>query len=99
MCVGCGSRPSCRRMALQAAGLAALRFPPCQRVAIAVAYLLTDQSVNALRGTPMTTLRTRAGRISYGESGSGPTVLLLHANLHDRHDFDPIVPTLDKHYR
>jgi pimeloyl-ACP methyl ester carboxylesterase len=47
----------------------------------------------------MTTIQTRAGRVAYRESGSGPTVLLLHANLHDRHDFDSIVPTLAKHYR
>ena len=47
----------------------------------------------------MTTIQTRAGRVAYHESGSGPTVLLLHATLHDRHDFDPIVGTLAKRYR
>ena len=47
----------------------------------------------------MTTIQTRAGRVAYRESGSGPTVLLLHATLHDRHDFDPIVETLAKCYR
>jgi pimeloyl-ACP methyl ester carboxylesterase len=47
----------------------------------------------------MTTIQTRAGRVAYLESGSGPTVLLLHATLHDRHDFDPIVETLAKRYR
>jgi pimeloyl-ACP methyl ester carboxylesterase len=47
----------------------------------------------------MTTIQTRAGRVAYRESGSGPTVLLLHATLHDRHDFDPIVETLSKRYR
>jgi pimeloyl-ACP methyl ester carboxylesterase len=47
----------------------------------------------------MTTLQTRAGRVAYRESGSGPTVLLLHATLHDRHDFDPIIDTLAKRYR
>jgi pimeloyl-ACP methyl ester carboxylesterase len=47
----------------------------------------------------MTTIQTRAGRVAYRESGSGPTVLLLHATLHDRHDFDPIVDTLAKRYR
>jgi pimeloyl-ACP methyl ester carboxylesterase len=47
----------------------------------------------------MTTIQTRAGRVAYRESGSGPTVLLLHATLHDRHDFDPIVETLAKRYR
>ena len=30
---------------------------------------------------------------------SGPTVLLLHATLHDRHDFDPIVEMLAERYR
>jgi pimeloyl-ACP methyl ester carboxylesterase len=47
----------------------------------------------------MTTLQTRAGRVAYRESGSGPTILLLHATLHDRHDFDPIIDTLAKRYR
>jgi pimeloyl-ACP methyl ester carboxylesterase len=47
----------------------------------------------------MTTIQTRAGRVAYRESGSGPTVLLLHATLHDRHDFDPIVETLARRYR
>lgn len=44
-------------------------------------------------------IQTRAGRVAYRESGSGPTVLLLHATLHDRHDFDPIVDTLAHQYR
>jgi pimeloyl-ACP methyl ester carboxylesterase len=47
----------------------------------------------------MTTIQTRAGRVAYRESGSGPTVLLLHATLHDRHDFAPIVEALAKRYR
>ena len=47
----------------------------------------------------MTTIQTRTGRVTYRESGSGPTVLLLHATLHDRHDFDPIVETLARRYR
>jgi pimeloyl-ACP methyl ester carboxylesterase len=60
---------------------------------------MTDQSVNPLRGTNMTYVQTRAGRVAYRELGSGPTVLLLHANLHDRHDFDPIVEALARRYR
>jgi pimeloyl-ACP methyl ester carboxylesterase len=52
-----------------------------------------------MEGDPMTTIQTRAGRVAYRESGSGPTVLLLHATLHDRHDFDPIVATLARRYR
>ncbi|MGE2815271.1 alpha/beta fold hydrolase [Mycobacterium heidelbergense] len=47
----------------------------------------------------MPTIQTRAGRVAYSELGSGPTVLLLHATLHDRHDFDPIVAALAKCYR
>jgi pimeloyl-ACP methyl ester carboxylesterase len=47
----------------------------------------------------MTFVQTRAGRVAYRELGDGPTVLLLHANLHDRHDFDPIVETLARRYR
>jgi pimeloyl-ACP methyl ester carboxylesterase len=47
----------------------------------------------------MSRVQTRAGRVAYHESGSGPTVLLLHATLHDRHDFDPIVETLARRYR
>jgi pimeloyl-ACP methyl ester carboxylesterase len=47
----------------------------------------------------MPTIQTRAGRVAYGELGSGPTVLLLHATLHDRHDFDPILESLARCYR
>src|ERR1700741_2188034 len=47
----------------------------------------------------MTTIQTRAGRAAYREFGSGPTVLLLHATLHDRHDFDPIIEALARRYR
>jgi pimeloyl-ACP methyl ester carboxylesterase len=47
----------------------------------------------------MTSIQTRAGRVAYRELGAGPTVLLLHATLHDRRDFDPIVGALAQHYR
>jgi pimeloyl-ACP methyl ester carboxylesterase len=47
----------------------------------------------------MTTIQTRAGRVAYRELGNGPTVMLLHATLHDRRDFDPIVETLARRYR
>ena len=47
----------------------------------------------------MPTIQTRVGRVAYAELGSGPTVLLLHATLHDRHDFDPIAETLARRYR
>lgn len=47
----------------------------------------------------MPTIQTRAGRVAYHEAGDGPTVLLLHATLHSRHDFDPIVDALARRYR
>lgn len=47
----------------------------------------------------MATVGTRSGTVAYRECGSGPTVLLLHATLHDRRDFDPIVETLARRYR
>lgn len=47
----------------------------------------------------MTTIQTRAGRVAYRETGSGPTVLLLHATLHDGRDFDPVVERLARRYR
>lgn len=47
----------------------------------------------------MPTIQTRAGRVAFDEIGSGPTVVLLHATLHDRHDFDPIRETLARRYR
>ena len=47
----------------------------------------------------MASIPTRAGRVAYCELGSGPTVLLLHATLHDRHDFDPILESLARRYR
>ncbi|MQY29949.1 alpha/beta fold hydrolase [Nocardia aurantia] len=42
---------------------------------------------------------TSAGELAYEESGDGPPVLLLHANAHDHHDFDPIVPALSRAHR
>jgi pimeloyl-ACP methyl ester carboxylesterase len=47
----------------------------------------------------MPTIHTRAGRVVYSEIGSGPTVLLLHATLHDRRDFGPVLETLARSYR
>ncbi|WAC93961.1 alpha/beta fold hydrolase [Mycobacterium sp. Aquia_213] len=47
----------------------------------------------------MPTIQTRAGRVAYDEIGSGPTVVLLHATLHDRRDFDPIREALARRYR
>lgn len=42
---------------------------------------------------------TRAGRVSYTNFGSGPPIVLLHATLHDRRDFDAIAPLLGERYR
>jgi pimeloyl-ACP methyl ester carboxylesterase len=47
----------------------------------------------------MAFIQTRSGRVAYREIGSGPTVLLLHANLHDGRDFDPVMQTLARDYR
>jgi pimeloyl-ACP methyl ester carboxylesterase len=41
-------------------------------------------------------LQTSLGTVSYTDEGAGPPVLLLHAALHDRTDFDPVRgPLLD----
>ena len=42
---------------------------------------------------------TRAGRVSYADTGSGPPIVLLHATLHDHHDFDAVAPRLAEHHR
>lgn len=44
-------------------------------------------------------VRTRAGEVAYSDVGEGPVVMLLHATLHDRHDFDAIVPSLRRDHR
>lgn len=41
----------------------------------------------------MPTLLTRVGPVAYSDDGTGPVLVLLHAALHDRHDFDAIVPS------
>lgn len=46
----------------------------------------------------MATIQTRSGAVAYRELGSGPTVLLLHATLHDRRDYDPICEVLARRY-
>jgi pimeloyl-ACP methyl ester carboxylesterase len=45
------------------------------------------------------TIPTRAGRIHIAERGEGSPVVLLHATLHDHHDFDPIVNKLAACFR
>src|SRR5271155_2086672 len=44
-------------------------------------------------------VQTRAGEVAYSDTGEGPVVVLLHATLHDRHDFDAIVPDLRDGHR
>ncbi|KAA8651053.1 alpha/beta fold hydrolase [Aspergillus tanneri] len=47
----------------------------------------------------MRSVSTRVGNISYTVSGEGRPVVLLHATLHDSHDFDPIIFRLAEHYQ
>jgi pimeloyl-ACP methyl ester carboxylesterase len=47
----------------------------------------------------MPTVATRVGPVAYSDDGGGAVVVLLHAALHDRHDFDAIKPDLVRHYR
>ncbi|WP_405487081.1 alpha/beta fold hydrolase [Nocardia sp. NBC_00511] len=44
-------------------------------------------------------ISTRAGRVSYRDTGSGRPILLLHANLHDSHDFDTVIGPLAERHR
>ena len=44
-------------------------------------------------------VQTRVGEVAYSDSGEGPVVVLLHATLHDRHDFDAIAPSLRRDHR
>jgi pimeloyl-ACP methyl ester carboxylesterase len=45
------------------------------------------------------TLTARTSEVAYSETGTGRPVVLLHATLHDRSDFDPIVARLARRYR
>src|ERR1700728_2662299 len=47
----------------------------------------------------VTMVETRVGTVAYSDVGEGPAVVLLHATLHDRHDFDPIVAPLSRDHR
>jgi pimeloyl-ACP methyl ester carboxylesterase len=47
----------------------------------------------------VSTVQTRAGEVAYSDVGDGPVVVLLHATLHDRRDFDVIVPRLRHDHR
>ncbi|NNH69530.1 alpha/beta hydrolase [Nocardia uniformis] len=42
---------------------------------------------------------TRAGAVHVSDRGDGPPIVLLHATLHDHHDFDPILEQLAAHFR
>ena len=44
-------------------------------------------------------VETRAGEVAYSDAGEGPVVVLLHAALHDRRDFDAIAPSLRHDHR
>ncbi|MGA8548142.1 MAG: alpha/beta hydrolase [Mycobacterium sp.] len=44
-------------------------------------------------------VQTRVGEVAYSDTGEGPVVVLLHATLHDRHDFDAITPSLRRDHR
>jgi pimeloyl-ACP methyl ester carboxylesterase len=47
----------------------------------------------------MPLISTRAGDVSYSTNGTGHPIILLHAILHSRHDFDAIIPQLSLHYQ
>ncbi|HEY5155855.1 MAG TPA: alpha/beta hydrolase [Acidimicrobiales bacterium] len=47
----------------------------------------------------MNSITTRAGRIAYTDQGDGPPIVMLHATLHDHHDYDAIVEPLARHHR
>jgi pimeloyl-ACP methyl ester carboxylesterase len=42
---------------------------------------------------------TQAGKVFYEQQGQGPALVLLHANLHDHHDFDPVAKVLSSSFR
>jgi pimeloyl-ACP methyl ester carboxylesterase len=53
-----------------------------------------------MKGLLMATMvDTRVGRVACDDVGDGPPVVMLHAALHDRRDFDPIVATLSREHR
>jgi pimeloyl-ACP methyl ester carboxylesterase len=53
-----------------------------------------------MKGSEMVnTIETRVGKVAYSDAGEGPAVVLLHAALHDRRDFDPIASRLRRDHR
>jgi pimeloyl-ACP methyl ester carboxylesterase len=59
----------------------------------------TDRSVIERTNAMVAIVETRVGKVAYGDTGEGPPVVLLHATLHDRHDFDAIAPSLSRDHR
>lgn len=47
----------------------------------------------------MAEIQTRAVTVAYSDIGEGRPLLLLHATLHDRRDFDPVLDALARTYR
>jgi pimeloyl-ACP methyl ester carboxylesterase len=46
----------------------------------------------------MPMIRTSQGLVAYERRGSGPSVVLLHGNAHDRHDYDAVMPALAREF-
>lgn len=44
-------------------------------------------------------VQTSVGSVAYEQTGEGDPVVLLHATLHDRRDFAPIVAALAARHR
>jgi pimeloyl-ACP methyl ester carboxylesterase len=47
----------------------------------------------------MPVLQARTGSVAYSDAGSGRPIVLLHATLHDRHDYDPVIDALARDHR
>lgn len=47
----------------------------------------------------MALIPTRLGEVAYRMQGQGTPVVLLHATLHDSHDFDAVIPRLAEQYQ
>jgi pimeloyl-ACP methyl ester carboxylesterase len=60
---------------------------------------MTDQSVILIERNPVPRCTTHLGEIAYDDHGAGPAVVLLHATLHDRHDYDDCAALLAADHR
>ena len=47
----------------------------------------------------MSEVTTKSATLHYREAGSGIPVVMLHATLHDHHDFDPIFDAVAREFR